>query len=365
MINDQIQSANVLPIRISDKTIWRHVILSCNNGQNGVGEFTLNTATGDLDLRMVRFARRLIGLRPADIILSQLLPDLEDSLSDHTILSALDQALYALKAKAEGLSLGRLLNPQSSLHEVALYANVNRRTTDRSPQGFSRSARRACDAGYAFIKIAPFDGVDPVNCETATGERLIEAGLDRISAVSDLLPENCELRVDCHWRFSPSRAGKLVGEVAQRNVKWLECPIAETRDSVSDLCRLRSQCAAANIRLAGCESMYQAAGFEPFIRARAYDVIMPDVKHAGGLDEIIRIARMAEDHGIAVSLHNPSGPVAHLHSVQVTAALQSREALEIQFDESTRFFELTKPRPMIENGFATVPSESCFVLAAV
>ena len=63
------------------------------------------------------------------------------------------------------------------------------------------------------------------------------------------------------------------------------------------------------------EFLFGMAGFAPLCEQRAVDVVMPDVKHCGGLTEARRIAAIADLYGVAVSPHNPSGPVATAASV--------------------------------------------------
>jgi galactonate dehydratase len=77
-------------------------------------------------------------------------------------------------------------------------------------------------------------------------------------------------------------------------------------------------------------------------------VIMPDVKYAGGLREVMRLAEAQIEAGVTFSPHNPSGPVAHAASLEVCAAVGDGGLLEHQFDESPLFEELVAgslPRP--------------------
>jgi galactonate dehydratase len=85
--------------------------------------------------------------------------------------------------------------------------------------------------------------------------------------------------------------------------------------------------------------MVGRAGFQPFLDAGVYDVIMPDVKYAGGLRELLRIGAAAERSGIACSPHNPTGPIAHAHSLHLSAHLPLFPFLEFQYGESPLFFE--------------------------
>jgi galactonate dehydratase len=87
-----------------------------------------------------------------------------------------------------------------------------------------------------------------------------------------------------------------------------------------------------------------------------YDVVMPDVKYAGGLAECLRIAELAARHGVAVSLHNPSGPVCHAHSIHLSAALQTEERLEYQHGETPLFFGIAPGLEAPRGGFAPLPA---------
>ena len=84
--------------------------------------------------------------------------------------------------------------------------------------------------------------------------------------------------------------------------------------------------------------------------------MMPDVKYAGGLAEMLRIGAALAAHGVEVSPHNPSGPVSHAASLHVCSALRECDMLEMQFDETSLFdafcgHEISGVRA----GVATVP----------
>jgi galactonate dehydratase len=85
--------------------------------------------------------------------------------------------------------------------------------------------------------------------------------------------------------------------------------------------------------------------------------MMPDVKYAGGLMEMLRIGDHLAERGIAVSPHNPTGPVSHAASLHVCAALRECDMLEVQFDESPLFDALCGDTlSQVRNGAASVPS---------
>ncbi len=343
----RIRDARVSSVQVSDRTVWRHITLTSTDGVVGTGEYTIGMPNADLDDRAGAAAQALIGRRVDQINGPALAAEWGGDFAAWTISSAADQAAGDLSAAAASQPLAKALNQAATLAPVKLYANINRRTVPRTPDNFAQSARDALAAGHNALKVAPFDDVTSQNCQSRRGLHLTEAGLDRIRAVADEAGHRAEVMVDCHWRFSFERCSGLIDTLADIGVVWFECPIAETPDTISQLRRLRSHCENRGMRLAGCETMTGAGAFHPFIAGGAYDVVMPDVKHAGGLRELMRIADDAAAHGVACSLHNPTGPIAHLHSVHVAAAIGAAERLETQFDESPLFLDLTNPPPQL------------------
>jgi galactonate dehydratase len=112
--------------------------------------------------------------------------------------------------------------------------------------------------------------------------------------------------------------------------------------------------------MAGGEILYGIAGFAPLIRNHAVHVIMPDVKHCGGLLELTRIAAMAEGEGITVAPHNPSGPVSTAASVQVCAVLNNFRLLEFQWGEVEWRHDILDPPERFVNGAIRVPERPGF-----
>jgi galactonate dehydratase len=100
------------------------------------------------------------------------------------------------------------------------------------------------------------------------------------------------------------------------------------------------------------------------IEAGCYDVLMPDIKHAGGHAEIRRIAALALTAGVEIAPHNPTGPICHAHSVHLCATLPNLLPLEVQFGETDRFFTLVGGHDLrFVQGNATLPGGAGLGLA--
>lgn len=344
-----IVNASVQNIVVSNKTIWRHVVLETNLGLTGYGEASLDGAPDGFEVTCRHAAQSLVGRDVGPDTMTPLSQLLDSGLATRTLHSALDQAVSDLRAQHQGVSLWKWLRPHSSDRAIGLYANINRTTTNRSAAGFGANAAKAAHEGFGAIKIAAFDGLTRDLCEQGEGRDLIEDGLLRLEAVAKAAP-NATIMVDCHWRFDELTACKIIPRLAEIGVSWLECPLPETEDNIEALRVLRREANKHDIRLCGLETHGGWEHVAPFVVGGAYDVIMPDVKHAGSLGAIVDIADRAASHGVAVSLHNPSGPIAHLSSVHTAAAIGAQELLEVQWRESDLFFEVTSPPPEISGG---------------
>ncbi len=205
------------------------------------------------------------------------------------------------------------------------------------------------------MKLAPFE---PFVWEDAADPSMRAAyaqGLARIAAVRDAVGADIDVMVDAHWRFSAGGAARLVRDVAPFALFWLECPVAEANHA--DIRRLRSMANDRGMRLAGAESLAGIGAYRTIIEAGCYDVLMPDIKYAGGHGEIHRIAALAQTAGIEIAPHNPTGPVCHAHSVHLCATIPNLLPLEVQFGETDRFFTLAGGHDLrFAHGDATLPA---------
>jgi galactonate dehydratase len=338
-----IKEAHIHCEAISGKTVWRHILLHTAD-HVGVGEFTLDSAGPGFEDRARSAAASIVGRNVGAELIGALGDLAGGDLEKAAIASAIDQANHDILAQSAGISLAAYLGGRDGLC-VPLYANINRRTEDRSSDGFRRSAERAGAGGFGAVKVAPFDKLAPGIAETEEGKCLARKALERIGAVRDALGGAVQIYVDCHWRLTPRLARDLLPELGAHGVTWFECPLLETRENIAEIVDLRRRANELGIRLAGCETMTLWQGFRPFVEAGAYDVIMPDVKYVGGYAALHEIVERASEHGVAVSLHNPSGPVCHLHSMHASVAFGLTERLEMQFDESPKFMTIVRPSP--------------------
>ncbi len=346
-------------LNVSPKTNWTFVAVTASDGVCAWGEASLNAWEP-----MLRGAIELVANQAVGLTLEAATSALRVSthstggLVHAAAISATLQALLELQAVNTGQDWPSLLGPLRRARLMA-YANINRATTDRRPDGFAATARRAMTAGYRAFKAAPFDGLTPVLCGTAEGRQRIRHGVDCMMALRDAIGPEARLMVDCHWRFDEARAKEVLSALLPARLHWFECPLPETTAHWSSLKRVRSAANDHGVLLAAAETQVGCAGFQPLFDAGLYDVVMPDVKYCGGPWEMLRIAERARNAEVQFSPHNPSGPIASLHSLVVAGVALECDMIELQYEESELFEQLIPGiHPLLIDGALAVPTHS-------
>lgn len=357
----KISGLEVIRVRVSPRGNWTFVRLRTAGSLSGLGEashgagFT-RASDGD-DARMRAAIEALFPL-----VEGRLPFDVEafreaawsrvrrDGLLHVTAFSAIEQAMWDLAGKALHVPVYNLLGGKLR-DTIPVYANINRAVRERSPEDFARQAAEAAAEGFVAIKAAPFDDFPAPGsersrtCEPGELDRLEALGLRRIAAIRRAIGPRIKLMIDCHSRFESERAIRIARELEPLDLAWYEEPVdpqqIEATKSIHD---------AISQRLAGGEILFGAGGFEPLCRTRAVDIIMPDVKHCGGILEGKKIAALAEAHGVEFSPHNPSGPVATAASAQLAAGLPNFSILEYAWGEAEWRSQLVVPPERFENG---------------
>ena len=159
-----------------------------------------------------------------------------------------------------------------------------------------------------------------------------------------------DVKIDCHSFFDVERAIDVARRLEPQQLSWYEEPISPAR--VQDTRAIKN---AIVQPVAGGEFLFGMHGFDELCHQQAVDVIMPDVKHCGGLQEGRHIAALAASHGIAVSPHNQSGPVATFASAQLCAGMPNFDSLEYQWGEVDWRGDLVNPPERFQRGELSVP----------
>lgn len=255
-----------------------------------------------------------------------------------TVQGAIEQARCDLAARVRGEPLWKWLGGADP-GPVPVYANINRAPGGRSPVEVAGTALAAVRAGFRRVKLAPFDlpGDSP----------LAELGLARVRAVRTAVGPDVEIMVDCHERLPLAELEPVLAELAALRLTWLE-----DAAGIDDLTGLRRLRGLVTVRLAGGEFATSAA---QVARTRGLlDVVMPDVKHAGGVRAALDLARAATGCGAEVSFHNPSGPIATAASAHLTGLVPG--VLEYMYGEADWRPEVVGGAERVEDGLLHLPT---------
>lgn len=331
-------------VHVSRRGDWVFLRVYTDIGLTGLGEASHSLNDALLLATVGLFRERLIGRSPFQIeAIRRDLSRLDGGRVTHTALSAIDCALWDILGQRLGVPIHALLG--GALRDrVRLYANINRHVTDRSPEGFARAARQAVSEGFTAVKLAPFDELRSPDHVRTGPQAAWRPGVERVEAVRAAVGDRVELAVDCHGRMEPSEAIVVARALAQFDLLWFEEPVPHR--FANELARITR---AVPMPTASAESVFGLEGFRPFLTRPVVDVIMPDVKHAGGLLETRMIASAAQMSQVLVAPHNPSGPVATVASGHVVSTLRNLLILEYAWGEVPwRSDLLTPPEPVRE-----------------
>ena len=335
----------VIVVAVTFRTNWIFVRLGTNKGLTGLGEASLGAAKGLPELK--QFFDLVEGESPLDILgyrRRAWAAAARGGRRTATAFSAIEQALWDLTGKALGAPVHQLF-AEHATRPLPVYANINRATTERTPSGFSESARKAVEEGFRAVKAAPFDGFPALDSPGSQIRQAVELGVESIGAMRAAIGDSIKLKIDAHSNFDVDLAVEVAHSVAPYSLSWYEEPVAPT-----DLESTTAIREAIPQRLAGGEFLFAVEGFRALCLANAVDVIMPDVKHCGGLLEASRISLLGEVQGIAVAPHNPSGPVSTAASAQICTALPNFEILELQWGEAPWRADLVEPPEDFQQG---------------
>ncbi len=350
-----VTDLEVIVVNVTQRTKWIFVLLTASNGVTGLGEASLGRRSELNELNS--FFRLVEGQSPFDINLYRTKGWPRASSGNRavaTAFSAIEQALWDIVGKTLNVPVYQLFGGKLR-DSLPVYANINRATSNRTPEGFAEKARQAVADGFKAIKAAPFDGFPPL---TATANEISSArqlGVDCVFAMREAIGDDIAIKIDAHSFFDVELSISVAQQLLPANLSWYEEPIAPTQTT-----NTRRIHESISQTLAGGEFLFGVEGFAPLCEENAVDIIMPDVKHCGGLLEAFRIAAVAEANGVKVSPHNPSGPVSTAASVALCAALPNFEILEYQWGEQPWRSNLVVPNERFVNGAINISNSPGF-----
>jgi L-alanine-DL-glutamate epimerase-like enolase superfamily enzyme len=219
-------------------------------------------------------------------------------------LSAIDIALWDIRAKAAGVPLHALLG-DAARASVPAYASLLRYG---NPDDVARNVTEALSRGYRHIKLHEFD----LRC---------------IAAAHRAAPDTpLMLDINCAWN-TEHEAAQFCEDVERLNAAWVEEPIWPPED-IPAIARIR---AASPVPIAAGECNGTVEDFCRMLELRAVDVAQPSITKIGGVSAMMDIAELAREAGVRLVPHCPYFGPGLLATLHILAAAPEAEPIEIYF----------------------------------
>ncbi|MGI9420859.1 MAG: mandelate racemase/muconate lactonizing enzyme family protein [Geminicoccaceae bacterium] len=240
-------------------------------------------------------------------------------------MAAVDVALWDMKGRRLGTPLWRLLGGHDP--KVRAYAgNIDLNfPVDRLLEGASRSV----EGGFHSVKMR-------------LGRPTLAEDIARVEAMRNHLPDEIELMADANEAWRVDETMRAMAMLKRFDLVWLEEPIAP--DNIAGYAHLR---ASGQVPIAAGENLHTLPEFTALISAGGVDFPEPDLTTCGGVTPFMKVARLAEAHGLPVISHG-----AHDLHVHLLAAAPNAAYLEWHAFGLDRY--MADPLTVHE-GFATAP----------
>jgi L-alanine-DL-glutamate epimerase-like enolase superfamily enzyme len=210
-----------------------------------------------------------------------------------TALSAVDIALWDLKARLLGLPVADLLGRARA--DVPVYGSG----------GFtSYDERRTREQLSGWVEKDRIPRVKIKIGESWGGNE--RRDLERVGLARAVIGPDTELYVDANGGYTTGQAVRVAYRMSEYGVMWFEEPVSS--QDTRGLAVVRSQ---VEPDVAAGEYSWSLADSARLIDAGAVDCLQLDVTRCGGITEFLRGAALAAAHNLQVSAH--CAPNLHAH----------------------------------------------------
>lgn len=247
-------------------------------------------------------------------------------------ISAVDCALWDLKARLLGLPLARLLGMRRE--HVAVYGSGGFTSYDDARLR-EQLGRWVQEDGCRWVKMKV--GADaPRDAE-------------RVRAARDAIGEAAGLFIDANGAHTPRSAIAFARQIAEQRVGWFEEPVSS--DDLPGLRQVRDAIGASGqaMDVAAGEYAYTPDDFRRFVEHRAVDVLQADLTRCGGVTGFLQAAALCEAFHLDLSAH--CAPALHLHACCAAPRFRHQEWFHDHVRLEALLFD---GAPQLQNG-AVVP----------
>ncbi len=331
------------------RTNWVFVKVYTDEGIDGVGEATLEYKEFALTGAVEHIKSYLIGKDPRQIEKHRFSIYRDAYWRGGAVLmsamSAVEIALWDILGKSLGAPVYQLLGGKVN-DDVRIYVN-GWFAGAKTPEQFAEKAKIAVQRGVTAMKWDPFG---------KAYLRLSNAELDNamrcVGAVRDAVGKDVDLLIEGHGRFDTPTAITIAKELEQFKPMWFEEPVPP--DNLDVLKNVKDK---SPVPISAGERLYTRFDYRALFDKNAADYIQPDVSHAGGISELVKIASEAESRYIPFAPHNPSGPVANAATLQIAAVCPNFCILEIMYSDVEWRKDVTNEALVYKEGRIAIPDK--------
>lgn len=231
-------------------------------------------------------------------------------------ISAVDCALWDLKARLLGIPLVKLLGP---VREAAtVYGSGG--FTSYSDRQLADQLGRWAGEGMGAVKMKI--GRDP------------RRDKDRVHVARQAIGPDTKLYVDANGAYIPRQALTQARMLSEFDVRWFEEPVSS--DDHEGLRFVRER-VPPEMNVAVGEYGYEPFWFRRVLQTGSVDVMQVDITRCGGVTTFLQVAALCQAWNIPLSSH--TAPTMHTHVVCATIPFTEMEYFHDHIRVERMFFE--------------------------
>ena len=307
---------------------WQFLAIDTDAGITGWGEPVLEGRVSTVGAAVKELSQYLIGKDPTRI------NDIWNVLYRGgfyrgggilmSAISGIDQALWDIKGKSLGQPVYELLGGLCR-DKMKLYNWVG----GDNPSDEVRDIKYYQKQGFDTFKL---NGTGKM--KFIDSHRSVDAVIERVDAIRSAFGNSIDFGLDFHGRVSTPMAHVLIKELEPYRPLFIEEPILH--EFSENFSRLAAQ---TSIPIATGERIFTKYDFKKLLAGGGIGIIQPDLSHAGGITECLKIASMAEAHDVTLAPHCPLGPIAFASCLTVDFvsynAIIQEQSMGIHYNKGT------------------------------
>ena len=241
-------------------------------------------------------------------------------------ISAIDTALWDIKAKSLGVPLYKLLGGKVQ-EDLRVYAsqiqftwNEPERRMLTKTEEYAASAQKAVSEGYDCVKVDVLavdkDGNKITTTRGAIPYEIIKLGAERVRAIREAIGENVDIIVENHGNTDMESGIEFAKAIEEYRILYYEEINTPLNAKLTKLAKEK-----INIPLAAGERIYSRYGYLPFLEDRSLDLLQPDIGSCGGISEFKKISDAAFIYDVGIQAHVAGTAIAEAVAVNAEISI--------------------------------------------